>query len=70
MTELCEARALELTESRDSDNAAMNGFHIEGMAHDKGDAVFFAEVSDPVPCEHAFYCNHDIILERLDKSKE
>jgi len=31
--------------------AAVNGFHVEGMAQDKGNAVVFAEISDPVPCE-------------------
>src|SRR5919109_4816484 len=32
----------------------MDGFHIEGMAQDKGNALFSAEIGQPIPGEHAF----------------
>ena len=45
--------------------ASMNGFHIEGMAQNKGDVFLGAQIRDPVPGEHAFYSNDDIFPERL-----
>src|SRR3989441_2562204 len=32
----------------------MDGFHIEGMAQDKGDVLCSAEIGQPIPGEHAF----------------
>jgi hypothetical protein len=33
--------------------AAVDRFHVESMAEDKGDALFTAEVGDPIPAEQA-----------------
>jgi hypothetical protein len=32
----------------------MDGFHVEGMTEDEGDAFVGTEVGEPVPGEHAF----------------
>ncbi len=45
--------------------AAMNGFHIEGMAQDKRDVLLGTQIGDPVPGEHAFGSNDDVFPERL-----
>jgi hypothetical protein len=44
--------------------AAMDGLQIEGMAEDKGDAVFSTEVSQPVPDQHPFGSDDDRIAVR------
>jgi hypothetical protein len=49
---------------------AMDGFHVEGMTQDKGDAVVFAEISDPVPGEHAFDSDNDVFQVGLDGPKK
>jgi hypothetical protein len=38
-------------------------FHVEGMAEDKGNVLFNTEIGDPVPGEHAFYRDHDVLTE-------
>jgi hypothetical protein len=40
----------------------VNGFHVEGMAEHKLDAVIRTEIGDPVPGEHAFDAGDQIIL--------
>jgi hypothetical protein len=50
--------------------STVNGFHIEGMAEDEGDVVLNAEISDPVPGEHTFYCDHDVLPEGSDDAKK
>ena len=50
--------------------ASMDGFHIEGMAQDKGDTLFLAEIGNPVPGEHAFHGNDDIFPERGNGGKK
>jgi len=41
--------------------AAVNGFHVEGMAEDEGDALIGAQIRDPVPGEHAFHGDDEIL---------
>jgi hypothetical protein len=41
----------------------MDRFHIEGMAENKGDVFLGTEVGDPVPGEHAFDSDHDVLAE-------
>jgi hypothetical protein len=41
--------------------SSMDGFHVEGMAEDEGDVFLGTEVGDPVPGEHAFYGDHDVL---------
>jgi len=40
------------------------------MAKDEGNILFGAEVSDPVPGEHAFYGNHNVLSEGGDDAEE
>ena len=42
----------------------MNGFHVEGMTEDKFDAFLAAEIGKPVPGEHAFHADHQVVAER------
>ena len=35
-------------------------FHVQGVSKNKGDVVFDAKISYPVPAEHAFNANDDI----------
>jgi hypothetical protein len=41
--------------------APMNGFHIEGVAHDTDDPFFGAEVGQPIPSEEALH-GYDEVL--------
>jgi hypothetical protein len=41
----------------------MDRFHIEGMAQNEGDVFLGTEIGDPVPGEHAFDGNHDVLTE-------
>ena len=50
--------------------AAVDGFHVEGMAQDEGDALLSTEVGDPVPGEHALHGNDDVLSERLNGFEE
>jgi len=43
--------------------STMDGFHVEGMTEDEGDVLVGAEVSDPVPGEHAFHRDHNVFPE-------
>jgi hypothetical protein len=42
----------------------VDGFHVEGVAEDKGDLVLGAEVGDPVPGEEALDADDDVCAER------
>ena len=42
--------------------AAMDRLHVEGMAQDEGDIFLGAEISKPIPDEHAFDRDDDIFL--------
>jgi len=41
----------------------MNRFHVEGMAENEGDVFLGTEIGDPVPGEHAFDSDHDVLSE-------
>ena len=41
--------------------AAMDGPHIQSVPEDKGDVLFGTEVGQPVPGEHAFRADHQIV---------
>jgi len=41
----------------------MDCFHVEGMAENEGDVFLDTEISDPVPGEHAFDSDHDVLAE-------
>ncbi len=41
----------------------MDRFHVEGMAENEGNVLLDTEISDPVPGEHAFDSNHDVLTE-------
>jgi len=41
--------------------AAMDRLHVEGMAEDEGDCLLRAEVRKPIPDEHAFDGDDDIL---------
>lgn len=45
--------------------AAVDRFHVQGMAQDKGDPLIGAEIRDPVPGEHAFRRHDNVFPERL-----
>jgi hypothetical protein len=48
----------------------MNGFHIEGVTEDEGDALFDAEIGDPVPGEDTFHGHNDIVSVSFDGFKK
>jgi hypothetical protein len=41
----------------------MDRFHVKGMTENEGDVLLGTEVSDPVPGEHAFDSDHDVLAE-------
>src|SRR3990172_5782954 len=43
--------------------SSVNRFHVEGMAENEGDIFLGTEIGDPVPGEHAFDGDHDILPE-------
>ena len=49
---------------------AVDGPHIEGMAEDEGNPLCLAEISDPVPGEHALHADDDILAEGVNHAKE
>jgi hypothetical protein len=44
----------------------MDGFHVQSVAQDKGDLMFGAKISDPVPGEHALGANSQIFKKGKD----
>ena len=43
--------------------SSVDRFHVEGVAEDEGNVLFNTEIGDPVPGEHAFYRDHDVLTE-------
>ena len=41
----------------------MDRFHVEGMAENEGDVLLGTKIGDPVPGEHTFDSNHDVLPE-------
>jgi hypothetical protein len=41
----------------------VDGFHVEGVAENEGDVFLGTEIGDPVPGEHAFDSDHDVLTE-------
>jgi hypothetical protein len=41
----------------------MDSFHVEGVAENEGDVLLDTEISDPIPGEHAFDSDHDVLME-------
>src|SRR5215218_7352189 len=52
------------------DLSAMDGFHAEGMAEDERDALFGAQVSDPVPTEETLDGDDEVFAVRSQGPKE
>jgi len=52
------------------DLSAVDGPHVEGVAEDEVDIFFVAEVSDPIPGEHAFDGNDDVFAVWFDSFEE
>jgi len=46
--------------------AAVNGFHVQGMAEHEGNLLTLAQVGDPVPGEHALDADHQAVAEGRD----
>jgi hypothetical protein len=45
---------------------AMDGLHVEGMTENEGDLLLGAEISEPIPGEHALYGHYEILTEGSD----
>jgi hypothetical protein len=43
--------------------AAVDGFHVQGMTEDKRDTMLLTQIGNPVPGEHAFYGDDNILPE-------
>jgi hypothetical protein len=50
--------------------AAMNGFHIEGMAQNERNPFSGTKIGYPVPGEHALGSHHDVFPEGSDATEE
>ena len=50
--------------------AAVDGFHVKGVAEDEGDAFGGAEVGEPVPGEHALGGDDQVVAEGGDGIEE
>src|SRR4051812_15999265 len=50
--------------------AAVDGFHVEGVAEHDGDLLLLAEVGQPVPGEHALGADDEAIAEGSDGAQE
>jgi len=48
----------------------VDGSHVESVAEDEGNIFFIAEVSEPVPGEHAFDGNDDVVSVRSNGFEE
>jgi hypothetical protein len=48
----------------------VDGSHVEGVAENEGNIFFIAEVSEPIPGEHAFYGNDDVFAVWFDSLEE
>jgi hypothetical protein len=50
--------------------SSVDGFHVKGMPKNKGNVLFYTEISYPVPGEHALYSNHDVLSEGSDDAEK
>jgi len=50
--------------------AAVDGFHVQGVAEDEGNPLPRTQVSEPVPGEHALDGHHEILAVRSHELKE
>ena len=50
--------------------AAMNGFDIEGVGQDEGEAGGLAGIGQPIPAEHALAADRQAVAIRLDQLEE
>jgi hypothetical protein len=50
--------------------AAMDSLHVKGVAEDEGDLLLGADISEPVPDEHALEPGDDILPVGLDGFEE
>ena len=50
--------------------AAMDGFEVEGVGQDEGEAGVLAGIGQPIPAEHAFAADGQIVLVGLDELEE
>ena len=48
----------------------MDGFHVERMAEDKLNIVIGTEVGDPIPREHTFDADNEIVPIGIDQFQE
>jgi hypothetical protein len=49
---------------------AVNGLEIEGMGQDESQAGLVAGIGQPVPAEHAFATDGEVVFIRLDEFEE
>ena len=52
------------------DLGTVDSSHVEGVAEDEVDVFLIAEISEPVPGEHALDGDDDVITERFDGFEE
>ena len=50
--------------------AAVDGFHVQGVAQDERNLVLQAEVRDPVPGEHALDADNQVLAKGRDGAKK
>ena len=50
--------------------AAVNGFDVEGVGQDEGQAGGLAGIGQPIPAEHAFATDGQAVSVRLDQLEE
>jgi hypothetical protein len=48
----------------------MNGLHVQSVTEQKLDLLFQTEVSEPVPGEHGFGADDQVITEVVDGAQE
>jgi hypothetical protein len=46
--------------------AAVNEFHVESVSQDEGKVLLLTEVGEPVPAEHTFHANDNVLFEEID----
>ena len=50
--------------------AAVDGFHVQGVAEDEVETFVQTEIGQPVPGEHAFHADDEPVAEGFDGSQE
>jgi len=48
----------------------MDGFHVKGMTQDKGNPFLDTEIGDPVPGEHTFHGDDNVLSIRMNDLEE